>query len=371
MSYGVQSTWLRTHLRDMKGYVPGEQPGAGAIKLNTNENPYPPSPAVISALSEITGRTLQRYPDPLANKFRDAAAHLNGLSRDEIIVTNGGDELLRLALTTFVDPGRSVGIVTPSYGAYSVMSTIHQASLSCVPLKADWGLACDTAARWNSDGAQLALITNPHAPSGVLFDAETIETLAGAFQGLLLIDEAYVDFVDPDLRYDATNIVARNPNVIILRTLSKGYALAGLRIAYGLANKELVAPMLEKTKDSYNVDAIAQHLGHAAIKESLYAQETWRNIRVERERITQKLEELGFGVERSQANFLLVTPPTSYGSTAKILQRYLKDRNIFVRWFDEDRLRNRLRISIGTPGENDALVNALGDHQALTVDSVE
>ncbi len=360
MSIGSRSQWERAHLRDMKGYIPGTQPGPEAIKLNTNENPLPPSPRVIAALTGVSPRALQRYPDPMANGFRTAAARLHDLDRDQVIVANGGDELLRLALTTFVDPGRAVGIVTPSYGVYSVLSAIHEAPLSHAPLASDWSLTADTAARWNSDGVQLAFITNPHAPSGVLFALDSIERLIDAFRGVLLIDEAYVDFVDPVMKHDALELIRQHSNVLLLRTLSKGYALAGLRLGYGLGAVNLIRPMLEKTKDSYNVDVIAQALGIAALDDGAHAQSSWDYVREERIRLSRDLRELGFQVEPSQTNFILVSPPAD-GSLANAhdLLKYLERNGIYVRWFEEERLRDRLRISIGTKEENNALLDRL------------
>lgn len=152
----------RAHFNSMKGYVPGTQPSGAAVKLNTNENPLPPSPKVMRALSELPGILFQRYPDPLATGFRQAAAKLHGLAPEQVVATNGGDELLRLAITTFVDPGTPIGIATPSYGLYSILAAIHQAPLSIVALTEAWEFPEEAAIRWNEDSAQLALITNPH-----------------------------------------------------------------------------------------------------------------------------------------------------------------------------------------------------------------
>ncbi len=352
----------REHLRHVIGYVPGVQPEPSAIKLNTNENPYPPSPAVLAALTDISVRSLQRYPDPTAAGFRECAARLHDLQANQIIATNGGDELLRLAITTFVDPGRAIGIVTPSYGVYSVLAEIHQAPLSRAPLMDDWILATDTSTRWNDAGAQLAILTNPHAPTGALFSLDAIERLAASFSGVLLIDEAYIDFVDPSRRYNAAELIARHSNILLLRTLSKGYSLAGIRMAYGMANAALIEPMLGKTKDSYNVDAIAQRLGTAAIEDRAYARSTWDRVREERARLTEGLEALGFAVAPSEANFVLASVPSAAGaSNARAMKDGLEARGIYVRWFDEDRLRDRLRISIGTGAENTAVLRLLGE----------
>lgn len=350
----------RAHFTGMRGYVPGTQPGSDAVKLNTNENPLAPSPKVMRALSHLSGRLLQRYPDSLATGFRRAAAKLHGLEPEQVVATNGGDELLRLAVTTFVDPGRPIGIATPGYGLYSILAAIHQARLSAVALTEAWELPQEAAFRWNEDGAQLALITNPHAPSGALAPLCVIERLAATFRGVLLVDEAYVDFVDPAFEYDATALLGRYPNVLLLRTLSKGYALAGLRLGYGLGNAALIAPILAKTKDSYNVDVLAQHLGVAALDDIGYSKASWAYARKERALLADALTELGFGVEPSQTNFVLASPARRAGRrTARDLHIELEARGIYVRWFDEDRLRDRLRITVGTSEENAALIKAL------------
>src|SRR5882724_3746962 len=276
-------TYERTHLKTMQGYTPGVQPDTPVIKLNTNENPYPPGAAAVHALSTLSAEMLQRYPDPLAAAFRASAAGLHHLAPENVIATNGGDELLRLALTTFLDPGKPLGLLTPSYSLYSVLATIHGSPLASVPLGNDWSVPDDTAERWNAAGAPLAILTNPHAPSGTLASAAELHRLALTFRGVLLVDEAYVDFVDPEIGHETSALVAAHPNVLLLRTLSKGYSLAGLRLAYGLGDAELVAPMLSKTKDSYNVDAVAQAVGAAALQDVRSASASWEAVRNERE----------------------------------------------------------------------------------------
>jgi histidinol-phosphate aminotransferase len=348
----------------MRGYVPGFQPRRPAIKLNTNENPYPPSPAVMARLATIPADALQRYPDPTADDFRTIAARVHNLTSDHVVATNGGDELLRLALTTFLEPHRSLGVLSPSYGLYSILADIHQAPLSVVPLTCDWHIPDDAADRWNAAGAQLAIVTNPHAPSGTLASIAWLDRLAARFQGVLLIDEAYVDFVDPTLHHDATTLIGMHSNVLLLRTLSKGYSLAGLRLAYGLGDPQLIAPILRKTKDSYNVDAIAQMLGAAALENTASAASSWSAVREARAHLERELTALGLQSYPSQANFLLVSVPAEAGQgQAKGLYERLMSRDIYVRWFDEEALRDMLRVTIGTPEENAALVKALKELQ--------
>ena len=350
----------RQNVADMAGYVPGAQPdGLVVAKLNTNENPYPPAPAVMAALGAIEADALRRYPDPMARGFRAAAARLHGVTPDHVIATNGGDELLRLAFTTFVDPGGVVGLAEPSYSLYPVLAAIQGSRLCHVPLEADWSLAPGMAARWNEAGAQLAILVNPHAPSGRLATADEIAAIAQAFTGVLLVDEAYVDFVDPERGHDLSPLVRSLPNVLLLRTMSKGYSLAGLRFAYGVGAPGLIAPMLTKTKDSYNVDAISQTLAAVALDQRTHAAAGWARIRAERGRLAAALGARGFASAASQTNFLLVDVPASVTGGARALHRRLQDAGIFVRWFDQDRLRQRLRITIGTPDENTALMAAI------------
>ena len=350
----------RTHLKAMHGYTPGLQPEPPVIKLNTNENPYPPGPSVVQALSALSVDILQRYPDPLASAFRTCVANLHRLSPQNVIATNGGDELLRLALTTFLDPGKPLGLLTPSYSLYPVLAAIHNCPVASIPLGDGWSVPDNAAEQWNAAGAPLAIITNPHAPSGTLISATELGKLARTFRGVLLVDEAYIDFVDPEIGHDTSALVKAHPNVLLLRTLSKGYSLAGLRLGYGLGASELIAPMLSKTKDSYNVDAIAQVIGVAALKDVQSAAESWEAVRHEREVLNLALTALGFTCSPSQANFLLATVPASgRWPSAEKLYRSLITQRIYVRWFDEEGLRNKLRITIGTPDENEHLVKAL------------
>ncbi len=352
-------TYERDAIARMSGYVPGEQPARPVIaKLNTNENPYPPCAAVMSALHGIDGHALRRYPSAMADGFRAEAARLHDLSPEHVIATNGGDELLRLAITTFLEPGGPLGIAEPGYSLYPVLAALHESPLVRVELADDWSVPADIAERWNAAGARLAMLVNPHAPSGRLTPAPEIAAIASTFKGVLLLDEAYVDFIAPARRYDSVPLVRELPNVLLLRTMSKGYSLAGLRFAYGLGAPSLVAPMLTKTKDSYNVDAIAQALATASLRHRDEAAKTWAAVRGDREALWTALVDRGFVAPASETNFLLATVPDRLGG-AQAVYRALADAGIYVRWFDQDRLRDKLRISIGTPEENAALLAAI------------
>ena len=379
----------RPGLRDTPGYVPGEQP-PGGVKLNTNENPYPPPPAVGEVLARFPIDRLRRYPPAAADPFRAAAARLHGLDPSEIVATNGGDELLRLAIATYVDPGEAVAIAPPTYSLYQILIRLHGARPIELPLAEDWGLPDRFADRLNRAGARLAFLVNPHAPSGRLFDRNAVEAIAAEFEGVLLVDEAYVDFVDPAIGYDLVPAIRDHPNLLILRTLSKGYSLAGLRFGYGLGSAALLDPMLTKTKDSYNVDTVAIELATAAIESRAWAADNWAKVRAERERLRAGLERVGLPTLPSETNFVLASVPpdaaidaggNSCGDEnasaeggrnldaggndganaggAQRLYRALKAHDVHVRWFAEPRISDRLRISVGTPEENDRLLATL------------
>ena len=351
----------RANIERMTGYGYGEQPAdAKVIKLNTNENPYPPSAAVAQALAAMDIASLRRYPPATALGFRCLAAARFGLQPEQVVATNGGDEALRLALTTFVDPGAAFGMASPSYSLYPVLASIQDCRVVAVELGDDWLPPADLAARLNAEDVRLTCLVNPHAPSGALLDAEAIASLAADLAGVLLVDEAYVDFVEPRLRHDLTGLVRRFDNVLLLRTLSKGYALAGVRFGFLLGSAGLIEPIRDKTRDSYNVSALAQVAAEAAFADVEHAQASWSAVRRERQRLRERLSAARFDIPASEANFLLAAPPSD-APPAGAIYAALRDRGILVRHFDTPRLANRLRITVGTPEENDALLEALGE----------
>ncbi|MDB4165610.1 histidinol-phosphate transaminase [Gammaproteobacteria bacterium] len=353
-------TLERSNIAAMQGYAPGEQPqDLTTIKLNTNENPYPPSPEVAAALSAFDVASLRRYPNPIADEFRLIAADLHGLSLDNVIPTNGGDELLRLMLTTFVAEGEVVATTKPTYSLYPVLAAIQGAKLSEIDLDEQWRLPSDLIQQLHEIKAKAFILVNPHAPTGGLVSSATIAGIAENFDGVLVVDEAYIDFVDPDLEHNCVPLLQRFDNLLILRTMSKGYSLAGLRFGYGLAAKKLAAPMLFKTRDSYNTDAISQRLAAAALASQSYAKSTWNKVRKSREKMFAELTSMGLTCLASQSNFLLCTIPESIGAPRAYAA--LKEKGVLVRYFDQDRLRDKLRISIGTEEENSRLIQALTD----------
>lgn len=353
-------SYERDNIRQMTAYQWGEQPeSADILKLNTNENPYPPSPAVQQALDTFTVDQLRRYPQPTADGLRTRLCELHDVAMENIVITHGGDEGLRLALTTFVEPGSAFGMLEPSYSLYPVLADIQNAVIVRGRLDDDWEMPRDFAHQMNEAGANLCCIVNPHAPSGTLLDADRIGRLASDLNGVLLVDEAYVDFVDPALRHDLVRLIDAFDNLLLLRTFSKGYSLAGLRLGYLLGSPTVIEPILSKTRDSYNVDAISQRLGEAAVGDQAYAEETWRRVRSARRQLRDKLLDLGFGVGISQTNFLLAEVPLDAAGSAEEIYQALKAEGILVRYFSSPALEDKLRISVGSERENERLTNAL------------
>jgi len=345
--------YFRQTIERMSPYVPGEQPAeAEVVKLNTNENPYPPSPAVMAAIAQISPDQLRRYPEPTARSFREAAARQFGVEPEMIICGNGMDELLRLLVQACCDSSRPLACPWPTYTLYEVLAEANGTTTIKVPFDADYRLPFEQLA---ATDARLVFVANPNSPSGTFTPIETLAKLADALRGraILAIDEAYVDFADQS----ALALARTHENVIVLRTLSKGYSLAGLRFGFAIACRPLI-DMLYKIKDSYNIDSIAIAAATAAIKDTSYARENCRKVVAERARLTERLEGLGFHVLPSQANFVLARPPKP---AAKQLYLALKSRNIFVRWFDVDGLDDKVRITVGTPQQNDTLLEAIAE----------
>lgn len=351
-------TYERSNIASMTGYASGEQPDdPQTIKLNTNENPYPPTPSVSKILADIDPMALRRYPPASSLAFREAAAKIHQVDTDNIIATRGGDELLRLVITTYVEPGQTIGMSDPTYSLYPVLAQIQACPIQREPMTDDWLLRDNFAARMNEIGAKLTFVVNPHAPSGSLLPIRRISEIAEELDGLLLLDEAYIDFVDHD--YPTIPLINQFDNLIILRSMSKGYSLAGLRFGYGVAAPSLIEPMMLKTRDSYNLDLIGQKIAEAAISDQPHASETWSKVIGERARVAHSLKEMGLYSSPSQANFILVTVPPSMNCSAGTIYQKLKERHILVRYFDDTTTADKLRISIGTPSENDALLSAL------------
>ncbi|MGL5943322.1 MAG: histidinol-phosphate transaminase [Waterburya sp.] len=343
--------YFRPAIASMPGYTPGEQPKPGTqfIKLNTNENPYPPSPKAIEVLRNLDSEWLRRYPDPYSRDFCHAVSEALGVPADWIIVTNGSDDLLNILIRACAEgKERKVVYPMPSYVLYRTLAKIQPAEAVEIPYPQDYRLPIDELVAAN--GA-VTLIVTPNSPSGHVVPLDDLRCLANKLSGILAIDEAYVDFAD----YSALSLVQEYHNVIILRTLSKGYSLAGLRLGFGIAHPKLLSGLF-KVKDSYNVDAIAILVGAAAMRDQEYKNTCVEKVKRSRSKLTTDLQQIGFKVKNSQGNFLLVTPPNNQAQT---LYQFLKQQNILVRYFDLPRLDNKLRITIGTDEQNHKLLQAI------------
>jgi histidinol-phosphate aminotransferase len=303
---------------------------------------------VIEAIRSVPPDALRRYPRPLADEFRMAAAKVLGIPEDSILAGNGSDDILTVATRTFLAPGDTLAYPVPTYSLYPVLARLQDAHVAPVPWGDAWSLPVEALA---ATGAGAIYLANPNAPSGTAVPTEAVEKLARAFDGALLIDEAYADFAEAN----CLELALRLPNVIVSRTLSKAYGLAGLRFGFAVAHPEIVREMA-KVKDSYNCDAVSVAAAAVAILDQEYAQATWAKIRAERLRLSRALEALGWRVLPSQANFVLAAVPS--GRAAQ-LQAELKSRGVLVRYFDAPGLHDKLRITVGTPDDTDALIAAI------------
>ncbi len=351
MSLGVDYT--RHEVRQMAGYVPGRQPlpGSRVIKLNTNESPFPPSPAVGRALTQVLVNSdlLRRYPDPQSLDLRRSAATIFGCETEQVIAGNGSDELLRILLDTFVEEGEKVAFFSPSYSLYPVLTRIRGGLAGALPLFQDGALY-----QPQLDDTKLFFLTSPNAPLGFSFSNDYIRQMAKDLSGILVVDEAYADFA----RDNALSLLSEVDNLVVLRTFSKSYGLASLRVGLGFAAKALIE-QLDKVRDSYNLDRLAQVGARAALEDQEYLRKTVALVVQERQRLAVALQELGFTVEPSQTNFIFVTPPTAYKASA--LYSGLEKAGILVRYFSDPQLSHGLRITIGTRDEMDQLVITIKD----------
>ena len=344
------NSYFRPSVDAIAGYVPGEQPkpGTAIIKLNTNENPYPPSPAAIAALQNFDSECLRRYPDPFANAFRQAASAALTVPMDWAIVGNGSDDLLNVIIRACADLGRRVVYPIPTYVLYQTLAEVQAAEVVEVPYREDYQLPIEQLIA--AKGA-VTLIATPNSPSGHCVAIADLRQLAAGLSGVLVIDEAYVDFADQT----ALSLVKEFDNVIVTRTLSKGYSLAGLRLGFGVANPALLKGFF-KVKDSYNIDAIACTIGAAAMGDQFYKNSCAERVKSSRSSLFSDLKNLGFCLWDSQANFLLTQPPAR---NAEHLYLALKEQGILVRYFNREGLSDKLRITIGTDEQNQQLVKVL------------
>ena len=339
---------IAQHVRKLDGYVPGEQPKSQrVVKLNTNENPYPPSPAVARALAAFDPARLRRYCDPDCTALRAALAKLNRTTPDRVFVGNGSDEILALTARAFVENDETIGSLDPSYSLYKTLAAIRNVSWRGFPHPAG------SLGEMKKAKTSLFLWTNPNAPTGEFVEPDEIAAFAAKFPGVVLVDEAYADFARTNAMALAT--AEDNRNVIVMRTFSKSFSLAGLRVGYCVGPRELIDALF-KLKDSYNVDGLAQAVALAAVRDVRWMHANAKKVIATRATLTDALATRGWDVIPSESNFLFARPPK--GDAARIFAA-LKERNIFVRYFPGPKTGERLRITVGTDAETAKLLKAL------------
>ena len=334
-------------VRKLTAYTPGEQPKArDVVKLNTNENPYPPSPKCAEVLGNFDLDRLRRYPDPEFSELRAALAKFCGAKAENVFVGNGSDEILALSAKAFVENDETIGSLDPSYSLYKTLAAIRDV---------EWVGHSPMSGEPTPKGMSLFLWTNPNAPTGELAEPKAIAAFARRFKGVVIVDEAYADFARENCMSLAT--AEGNRNVIVMRTFSKSFSLAGLRVGWCVGPKPLI-DALYKVKDSYNVDAIAQSVALAAIKDAKWMRANVRKVVATRRRFVAELERRGWDVIPSESNFVFARP--SHAKAADIFER-LKGRHIYVRYFTGPKTADRLRVTIGTDAQMDRLLDALAE----------
>jgi histidinol-phosphate aminotransferase len=347
-------SFFRPCVEAMTAYVPGKQPplGAKVIKLNTNENPYPPSPEVERAVQrELVGggERLRRYSDPQATALRAAVANATGLPVDGILAGNGSDELLALLMRATIDPGDVVAYPEPTYVLYETLAAAQGARIRTVAFDCDFRLP---EALFGC-GARVVFVASPNSPSGNSHGSDELERLAASLDdGLLVVDEAYADFAPRN----ALELARRVPNVVVTRTLSKSYSLAGLRVGFLFGHPEVVHG-ISKVKDSYNLDRLALAAAEAAVLDQECMRRNVARVVTTRSRMTAGLEKMGLTVLPSEANFVFARMGSA--DRARTAYAYLESVGILVRYFDRPGLDDGLRISVGTDDEADALLEAV------------
>jgi len=339
---------IRKNVEAMQGYVPGEQPfDTSVVKLNTNENPYPPSPKVLEAIQALTENQLRKYPNPSAAALREAIAALHGVLPEQVIVGNGSDEVLALCTRAFVHDGGRTAWFDPSYSLYPVLAKIADSEALPLPLGPNFSWQVP-----DEIDADLFFITDPNAPTSLLHDLDNVAALADRYPGVILLDEAYADFAERN----GMALVDQHDNIIVSRTLSKSYSLAAMRIGYAVGPVKLIQA-LHKIRDSYNMNLASQAAGLAAITDQAWMKANTAKIIATRTRLRNHLINEGWDVAESHTNFLWMKPPSD--QKANEIFDHLYAQKIFIRYFPGERTRDWMRVSVGTDAEMDAFLNGL------------
>jgi histidinol-phosphate aminotransferase len=343
-------SYFRPEIEAMQPYIPGEQPQAGKfIKLNTNENPYPASPAVTRAIEGVLRQGLARYPDPVADGFRHRAGAVLGIDPRGILCGNGSDELLTILTRAFVGPGDTIRIAYPSYVLYRTLAEIQGARVEQIHFREDWSLPREFTSK--GERLKLVLLPNPNSPSGTCLTPRQVLEVAQRLPCPLVVDEAYVDFAESN----CLDLVAQCEKIVVTRTLSKSYALAGLRFGFLVAQPQIIEHLM-KVKDSYNCDALSIAAATAALDDTQWLADTRAKLLATRRRLTDSMRTLGFASVESQANFVWNPHPEI---PLKPLYEGLKANRILVRYMDYPGWGEGLRISVGTDQQIDACLTLL------------
>jgi histidinol-phosphate aminotransferase len=351
-AFKVRMLPIRHSVRQTPAYVPGEQPQTNDfIKLNTNECPYPPPARIFQGIATELEK-VRLYPDPVSTQLRQAAAAVFGVKVEQILAGNGSDDILNIALRTFVNPGETVAFLDLTYSLYETIAAVHGAVIKRIPTDEHFELTGPVVC----PEAKLMFLASPNPPKGKELNREFLRQTCAQAQGIVVIDEAYGDFSDQD----HGEFLQEFDNVIISRTLSKSYSLAGMRVGLAIAAPGLIGEM-DKVRDSYNLDRLAQYLGTAALQAHDEFVPLWQKIRATRGRLTVALRALDFDVFDSDANFVFAAP--AWISAADLYQA-LKRRKILVRYFSQPRIAHYLRITIGTDAEIDHLLRVIADLKA-------
>ncbi|MCP8616118.1 histidinol-phosphate transaminase [Salirhabdus salicampi] len=337
-------------VKETEPYVPGEQPrDPDIIKLNTNENPYPPSPKVIEAIKREIDASLRLYPDPKVDSLLETISETFGVKKDEVFVGNGSDEVLAFAFMAFFNKDQTIRFPDITYSFYPVYSKIFQIPYETVPLKADYTIPVESF--YNSEGG--VIFPNPNAPTGILLSLEDIEVILKNNENkVVIVDEAYIDFGGTSV----TSLVEDYNNLLVIQTLSKSRSLAGLRVGFAIGSQELIEGLnrVKNSFNSYTIDRLALVGAKAAIEDESYFAKTRNTIIETRQWVGEQLRQLGFTVLPSQANFLF-----AQHENAKTLYEQLKDKGIYVRYFEKERINQFLRITVGTDEEMKTFIHSL------------
>lgn len=342
--------YLRPCIIAMKGYVPGIQPQEKEkyIKLNSNENPYPPSPRVAEILQKISYQDLRFYPDPLCHQLREKLAELYGLGREQIICGNGSDDVLNIIVRTFLQPGEAMAFYEPTFPLYRVLGIIHGVEIISLSLSAPYQEFPDPPPQ-----AKIFFLANPNSPLGYSLSLTQVSQLAKKVKGILVVDEAYAEFA----KENALSLLSKFKNLIIVRTVSKSYSLAGVRLGYALGHAELIQEMF-KVKDPFNVNQLTQKIVLASLSDQEYYQRNIARIVATRDWFSEEARNLGYKIIPSQANFIFPQPPRK--GEGRSFYQYLLEKKILTRFFDEELLKDGVRMTIGTPEEMEFTLQIMG-----------